>query len=110
MENRIPDSIIKRPKQPYRAPISSVFMSEDAPDYVEEMLSDTYTKKAGIFNMETLMPVYNKIKKTGTASEMDNMVLAAVISTHLLHHQFIENNHDEFHTPELKNLKIVEDF
>lgn len=110
MENRIPESIIKRPKQPYRAPISSVFMSDDAPEYVKEMISDEYTKKVGIFNMETLMPLYNKIEKTGTASEMENMVLAAVISTHLLHRQFIENNNDEFHTPELKNLKIIEDF
>jgi len=109
MENRIPDSIIKRPKQPYRAPVSSVFMSADAPDYVKEMISDEYTKKAGIFNMETLRPIYNKLEKTGSASEMDNMVLAAVISTHLLHHQFIENNHDGFQTPELKNLKLVED-
>ncbi|MBN2667387.1 MAG: asparagine synthase (glutamine-hydrolyzing) [Bacteroidales bacterium] len=110
MENRIPESIIKRPKQPYRAPVSSVFMAAGAPQYVNEMISATYTKKAGIFNMETLMPLYNRMEKTGTASEMDNMVLAAVISTHLLHHQFIENNHDEFHTPELKNLKLVEDF
>jgi len=109
MENRIPERIIKRPKQPYRAPVSSVFMAADAPDYVKEMISDEYTKKAGIFNMETLRPIYHKIEKTGTASEMDNMVLAAVISTHLLHHQFIENNHDEFHTPDLKNLKLVED-
>jgi len=110
MVNRIPESIVKRPKQPYRAPISSVFMSDGSPDYVKEMISDEYTKKAGIFNMETLRPIYNKIENTGAASEMDNMVLAAVISTHLLHHQFIENNHDGFHTPELKNLKIVEDF
>jgi asparagine synthase (glutamine-hydrolysing) len=109
MENRIPESIIKRPKQPYRAPISSVFMSENTPEYVKEMLSDQYIRKAGIFNPETLSPVFEKIEKTGTASEMDNMVLAAVISTHLLHSQFIENNNDEFRTGELRNLKIVED-
>jgi len=110
MENRIPDSIIKRPKQPYRAPISRVFVSDGAPEYVQEMISDKYTKKVGIFNMETLRPLYKKIEKTGAASEMDNMVLAAVISTHLLHRQFIENVNDEFHPPALKNLKIIEDF
>ncbi len=109
MENRIPESIIKRPKQPYRAPISSVFMSENSPEYVKEMLSDGYIRKVGIFNQETLSPVLNKIEKTGTASEMDNMVLAAVISTHLLHNQFIEGNNEELKTGELKNLKIVDD-
>jgi asparagine synthase (glutamine-hydrolysing) len=110
MANRIPERVVKRPKQPYRAPISSVFISADAPEYVGDMLSDENTKKVGIFNMETLQPLLNKIEKTGTASEMDNMVLAAVLSTHLLHRQFIENKNDEFHTPELKNLKIIEDF
>jgi len=109
MENRIPESIIKRPKQPYRAPISSVFMSGDAPEYVRDMISDSYTKKVGIFNIETLSPLFNKIENTGNASEMDNMVLAAVISTHLLYHQFIENHNEEFQTGELKNLKIIED-
>ncbi|MBN1386914.1 MAG: asparagine synthase (glutamine-hydrolyzing) [Bacteroidales bacterium] len=109
MENRIPESIIKRPKQPYRAPISSVFMSADAPEYVKEMISDSYIKKVGIFNNETLSPLLNKIEKTGNASEVDNMVLAAVISTHLLHYQFIENHNEEFQTGELKNLKIIED-
>ncbi len=109
MENRIPESIIKRPKQPYRAPISSVFMSENTPEYVKEMLSDGYIRKVGIFNIETLSPVLNKIEKTGTASEMDNMVLAAVISTHLLHNQFIEDNNEELKTGELKNLKVIND-
>jgi len=109
MENRIPESIIKRPKQPYRAPISSVFMSGDAPEYVRDMISDSFTKRVGIFNIETLSPLFNKIENTGNASEMDNMVLAAVISTHLLHYQFIENHNEEFQTGELKNLKIIED-
>jgi hypothetical protein len=50
-----------------------------------------------------------RIEKTDIASEMDNMVLTAVISTHLLNYQFIENHNEEFRTGELKNLKIIED-
>ena len=102
MKGRIPDSIVKRPKQPYRAPISSVFLAKDRPEYVSEMLSDTYTKKAGIFNFESLSGMLSKIEKTGTASEMDNMVLTSVISTHLLHHQFIENHNEEFKSPPIE--------
>jgi asparagine synthase (glutamine-hydrolysing) len=109
MANRIPDSVIKRPKQPYRAPINSVFMSAGAPDYVKEMLSNDYTGKVGIFNTDTLAPLFSNIEKTGKASEMDNMVMAAVISTHLLYHQFIENNNAGFNAPALKNMKVVED-
>ncbi len=109
MENRIPDSIIKRPKQPYRAPISSVFLSKDAPEYVQYMLSDNYTKKAGIFDHQAISALLKKIERTGVASEVDNMALTAIISTHLLHHQFIEGNDEEFQGGELKNLKIIED-
>jgi asparagine synthase (glutamine-hydrolysing) len=109
MKGRIPESIIKRPKQPYRAPISSVFLAKDRPEYVNEMLSESYTKRAGIFNYDSLAAMLGKIEKTGRASEMDNMALTAVISTHLLHHQFIENHNEEFKSPPLQNLKIIED-
>ena len=84
-------------------------MPEDRPEYVKEMLSESCTRKAGIFNFESISSLLKKIEKTGTASEMENMILTAVISTHLLHHQFIENHNEEFQTPPLKNLKIIED-
>ncbi len=109
MKNKIPDSIIKRPKQPYRAPIKSVFLSENQPEYVRHMLSEPYTRRAGIFDYESVSSVVSRIKKTDMASEVDNMVLTAVISTHLLHYQFIENHNEEFQNGELKNLKIIED-
>jgi asparagine synthase (glutamine-hydrolysing) len=109
MDGRIPESVIKRPKQPYRAPISSVFLAKDRPEYVDIMLSENLTRKAGIFNYDSISAVLGKIEKTGTASEVDNMVLTAVISTHLLYHQFIENQNSEYQTGELKNLKLIED-
>jgi asparagine synthase (glutamine-hydrolysing) len=109
LKNRIPESIIKRPKQPYRAPIQSVFLSKESPEYVKYMLSDTYTKNAGIFNYKSVSDLLVRIKKTGISSEMDNMVLTAVISTHLLNYQFIENHNEEFRTPPLRNMKIIED-
>ncbi len=109
MKGRIPDGILKRPKQPYRAPISSVFLSKDRPEYVKEMLSESYITKSGIFSFESISSMLSKIEKTGTASEVDNMALTAIISTHLLHHQFIENHNEEFQNPPLKNLKVIED-
>ena len=109
LKGKIPESIIKRPKQPYRAPISSAFLSKDAPEYLKYMLSDTYTRRAGVFDYDSVSTLLAKIEKTGVASEVDNMAITAVISTHLLHHQFIENNNEEFRGGELRNLKIVED-
>ncbi|MCJ7447993.1 MAG: asparagine synthase (glutamine-hydrolyzing) [Bacteroidales bacterium] len=109
MRNRIPESIIKRPKQPYRAPIQSVFLSKNPPEYVKYMLSEAYVKSTGIFDYNSISALLNKIEKTGISSEVDNMVLTSVISTHLLHYQFIENHNEEFRTGTLKNLKIIED-
>jgi asparagine synthase (glutamine-hydrolysing) len=109
LKNRIPENILKRPKQAYRAPINSVFLAKDAPEYVEYMLSDAYSRKAGIFNHNSVAGVISKIEKTGVASEIDNMVLTSVISTHLLYYQFIENNNEEFQNRKLSNLKIIED-
>ena len=46
LKNRIPEKILKRPKQAYRAPIRSVFLDKDAPEYVKDMLSDIFYKKS----------------------------------------------------------------
>ncbi len=109
MKNKIPGSIIKRSKQAYRAPIKSAFLLNKPPDYVREMLSPDYFKKAGIFDFGSISNLLLKIEKTGNSSEVDDMVLASVISTHLLHHQFIEKHQDEFPTKALNNLKVVDD-
>ena len=109
MSGRIPESIVKRPKQPYRAPINSVFIGMGKPDYVDEMLSEKMTGLAGIFSYESVAALLSKIKKTGTASETDNMVLASVISTHLVYSQFIEKKDSEFRNSTLRNLRIVEE-
>ena len=109
MTGRLPESILKRPKQPYRAPISSVFLANNAPDYVKEMLSESYTKNAGVFDHNSISGLLARIEKTGVASEVDNMVLTAVISTHLLYNQFIENRNEEFGGRELRGLRVVED-
>jgi len=109
MTGRIPESIVQRPKQPYRAPISSVFMGRERPDYVDEMLSEKMTRLAGIFSYESVAALLAKLEKTCTASETDNMVLAAVISTHLVYRQYIENNNSEFRNGPLRNLRIIEE-
>jgi asparagine synthase (glutamine-hydrolysing) len=109
MTGKIPESIIKRPKQPYRAPIKSVFLGQKQPEYVKYMLSEAYFRQAGIFDYESVSSILSRIEKTGISSEMDNMVLTAVISTHLLHHQYIENHNEEYRNGELTNLRIIDD-
>jgi hypothetical protein len=71
------------------------------------MLSKDQTDKVGIFDHESLSTIISRIEKSGNASEVDNMLLTSVISTHLLHYQFIENH--PLLSGKLKNLKLVED-
>lgn len=110
LKNRIPEKILKRPKQAYRAPIKSVFLSKDSTGYVKEMLSESSFSKARVFDYNSIGSLISRMEKSGISSEIDNMVLSSVISTHLLYSQFIENNNEEFRTKGLTNHKVVSEF
>ncbi|GAO31676.1 asparagine synthetase [Geofilum rubicundum JCM 15548] len=92
MQGQLPDSILKRPKQAYRAPVSKSFMTEKPPAYVEEMIAPEALKKTGLFNIEKTQKLLSKIKTSQLVSEMDNMALSGILSTQLLHSQFINKN------------------
>ncbi len=109
MQGKIPDSIVKRSKQAYRAPIKSAFMTENAPEYVKEMLSPELFRKAGIFDYTSISNLLQKIEKTGNSSEVDDMVLASVISTHLLFKMFPERSYNDFGQGKVSNLKIIDE-
>ena len=52
MEGRLPESVLKRPKQAYRAPIANSFLSSSPHIYVNELLSENGLKETGLFNPE----------------------------------------------------------
>jgi len=88
---RIPDSIIQRPKQPYRAPDAQCFVGPDAPEYVEAALSPESLAATNVFDPPTVRQLLAKCRSSGgTPSNTDNMALVAVLSTQLLHSQFLE--------------------
>jgi len=108
MKNKIPESILKRSKQAYRAPIKSAFVSEKPAEYVSEMLTQGAFERTGIFDYNSISGLIQKIEKTGNSSEVDDMVLASVISTHLLHDLFVEGKNGEFRNGALDNLRIID--
>ncbi|MFO8002075.1 MAG: asparagine synthase (glutamine-hydrolyzing) [Marinilabilia sp.] len=87
--DRLPASVIERSKQAYRAPLSSPFMGEGAPAWVEELLSPQYCRSAGVFDDHAVSLLLSRLKKGTSFSEIDQMGLVAVLSTHLLWQQFI---------------------
>lgn len=87
----VPESILRRPKQPYRAPDAQSFVQDDSPDYVKELLAPEAVADAGIFSPEGVKRLFAKMQKRRdkTPSNADNMALVGVLSTQLLHHQHV---------------------
>jgi asparagine synthase (glutamine-hydrolysing) len=88
----IPDSIVSRPKHPYRAPIRDVFFG-GGNGYAHELLSRECLEKTGYFDpVKTGHLVRRFMKEDGfAASETQNMALVGILSTQILHHQYIED-------------------
>ena len=109
MKGKIPESILKRHKQAYRAPIHTSFIGPEAPEYVKELLNETTIKSFGYFDPGKVDKLVEKIGQNGQVTEMENMALAGIISTQLLHHFFIQDN--VFVSPAEKpaNLIIIRD-
>lgn len=102
----LPEEIWRREKQPYRAPIHRSFFSETTPDYVSELLSNKSLETAGYFNSHAVIPMVDKIKNFGRLSETDDMALAGILSTQLVHHQFIANFNKSRPITETDDIKV----
>ena len=91
MKGKIPEEIVNRPKQAYRAPILSSFVGNQAPEYVNEVISPSLLKEVAIFDSEFVSRLYQKMQSGKYNSEVDNMALTAIITTQLLYIQFIKD-------------------
>ncbi|HEV2268340.1 MAG TPA: asparagine synthase (glutamine-hydrolyzing) [Steroidobacteraceae bacterium] len=85
----VPDSILKRAKQPYRAPDSACFFQGERPlPYVQELLSESNLRRTGYFDPEPVSRLLEKCRTGRALGAGDNMAFVAVLSTLLLHEQF----------------------
>jgi len=87
----LPDIIRRRPKRPYRAPIHRRFFNDKTPAYVREVLSPGSIQEAGLFKSGSVEQLVRKIDGGRAIGETDDMALAGIISTQLLHEQFVKN-------------------
>ena len=88
----IADAILDRKKQPYRAPDALSFVGDDVPDYVGEMLSPSALVETGVFEPRPVEQLWAKCRARaaqGQFSNADNMAIVGVLSTQLLHRQFV---------------------
>ncbi|HXG49588.1 MAG TPA: asparagine synthase C-terminal domain-containing protein, partial [Methylomirabilota bacterium] len=85
----LPEAIWTRPKRPYRAPIHRSFFHAKTPDYVRQLLSPAALAASGWFRPEAVARLVQKIEAGRGVSEADDMALAGILSTQLVHQQFI---------------------
>ncbi len=88
----VPDEVVRRAKQPYRAPDALSFVGADAPAWVADAVSPEAVRRAGVFAVEGVDRLWRKCQASGGSaplSNADNMALVGVLSTGLLHEQLV---------------------
>ncbi|HPB97384.1 MAG TPA: asparagine synthase C-terminal domain-containing protein, partial [Polyangiaceae bacterium] len=92
---KIPEAIVRRKKQPYRAPDALSFVGPGAPEWIEDMMSEAAVRDAGVFSPAAVSTLWRKCKtraNDGQFSNTDNMAVVGVLSTQVLHHTFVRSN------------------
>lgn len=86
----LPDTIRTRTKQPFRAPDSqSFFDSGRLAGYASELLAAPALGAAGYFDPGAVAKLVEKCRSGRAIGFADNMAFVAILSTMLLHEQFV---------------------
>jgi asparagine synthase (glutamine-hydrolysing) len=85
----IPNSILGRPKQPYRAPDGQSFFGSHQPEYVKRLLSSETVSQHGIFDPNSVSKLVAKFElQKSVTTTRDDQALLGILSTQLLLEQF----------------------
>jgi asparagine synthase (glutamine-hydrolysing) len=87
----LPESILTRNKQPYRSPDIPSFINKNTQQYIEELLSPQCIKEYGYFDPKKVSLFMKKVNKGRVLGYGDNMSFMAILSTQMLHKQFIDD-------------------
>lgn len=88
----VPQEIVKRAKQPYRAPISPCFLDPKRTNNATKSISQESLLKTNIFNTDRVELFKKRLSKMPAEkiSARDDMTISGIVSTQLLHKNFIE--------------------
>lgn len=94
-KNRLPSNILKRWKNPYRAPIYKALLNNNL-NLAKDYCSVDSLKRTGIFDHAKVLRLINKLGKLDKAGEFDEMALIGIISTQIIHKNFIDSFPNEY--------------
>jgi asparagine synthase (glutamine-hydrolysing) len=89
----LPEEILKRTKQPYRAPDSQSFFVDGQPlDYVADLMSGARIRSAGHFDAAMVGRLFDKCRRGAAIGFADNQAFVGILSTMLLDHHFLHRS------------------
>lgn len=89
--SQLPESIGARTKQPYRAPDSASFFADGRlRDETAELLDRRSLDDAGLFDPVSVNKLVEKCRAGRAIGFGDNMAFVGIVSTMLLHRQFVQ--------------------
>lgn len=89
----LPDEILQRGKQPYRAPDSKCFFQGgQALDYVEDLLSAQRIRSAGYFDASSVGRLVDKCRAGRAVGFADNQAFVGILSTMVIDELFVRRN------------------
>jgi asparagine synthase (glutamine-hydrolysing) len=106
-EGLVPEEVLRRPKQPYRAPDALSFVGPGAPEWVGDLLGRQAVADVGVFEPGSVERLWKKCQATGGGeqfSNADNMALVGVLSTSLLHQRLVRGHGERRGPLEWKTL------
>jgi len=108
-EGTLPLDILRRSKQPYRAPDAVCFAGRVVPDWVEDAMSERALASAGIFEPGGVRQLYGMCRAGGVQQFANtvNMALIGVLTTQLVHQQFVATAR-QWQTPEVPPQTLVD--
>lgn len=88
----LPEAILQRSKQPYRAPdIQSFFFDGEPLDYVADLMSGTRIRTAGYFDAAAVGRLFDKCRHGRAIGFADNQAFVGILSTMLLDQLFLRS-------------------
>lgn len=104
----LPDRIVRRPKQPYRAPDAVAFLAPDVPGWVADALSAMRISAAGVFEASAIERLVHRLSLADgrPIGNSDNMALVGALSTSLLQQELVERQPSR---SEPRNLRTIID-
>jgi asparagine synthase (glutamine-hydrolysing) len=87
----VPESIVKRAKQPYRAPGAHAFLTGRTAEYAADLLSAAQVRRDGVFEPAAVEHLVRKVRSGRALGVKDDMAFVGVLSTQIVIDRFVNH-------------------